>query len=106
MVLVISHDIDFLNEVITNTMFINKVTHKIKVYKGNYTEFKRLYADEMMQKELRIKEQEREIKHLQEVVKKAESASRTNHNIKRLGQSRKKMLEKKLDELETREENI
>ena len=104
MVLVISHDIDFLNEVITKTMFINKVTHKIKVYKGNYTEFKRLYADEMMQKELRIKEQEREIKHLQEVVKKAESASRTNHNIKRLGQSRKKMLEKKLDELETREE--
>ena len=104
MVLVISHDIDFLNEVITNTMFINKVTHKIKVYKGNYTEFKRLYADEMMQKELRIKEQEREIKHLQEVIKKAESASRTNHNIKRLGQSRKKMLEKQLDELETREE--
>lgn len=104
MVLVISHDIDFLNEVITKTMFINKVTHKIKVYKGNYTEFKRLYADEMMQKELRIKEQEREIKHLQEVVKKAESASRTNHNIKRLGQSRKKMLEKKLEELETREE--
>jgi len=104
MVLVISHDIDFLNEVITKTMFINKVTHKIKIYKGNYTEFKRLYADEMIQKELRIKEQEREIKHLQEVVKKAESASRTNHNIKRLGQSRKKMLEKKLDELETREE--
>lgn len=103
-ILVISHDIDFLNEVITKTMFVNKVTHKIKVYKGNYKEFKRLYADEMMQKELRIKEQEREIKHLQEVIKKAESASRTNHNIKRLGQSRKKVLAKKLEELETREE--
>ena len=104
MVLVISHDIDFLNEVVTKTMFINKVTHKIKVYKGNYKEFKRLYADEMMQKKLRIKEQEREIKKLEEVVKRAESASRTNHNLKRLGESRKKMLEKKLDELETREE--
>lgn len=104
MVLVISHDIDFLNEVITKTMFINKVTHKIKIYKGNYTEFKRLYADEMMQKELRIKEQEREIKHLQEVVKKAEQASATNHKLKRMGQSRKKLLEKKLDELETREQ--
>ena len=104
MVLVISHDIDFLNEVVTKTMFINKVTHKIKVYKGNYEEFKRLYADEMMQKELRIKEQEREIKKLEEVVKRAESASRTNHNLKRLGESRKKMLEKKLDELEMREE--
>ena len=99
MVLVISHDIDFLNEVVTKTMFINKVTHKIKVYKGNYKEFKRLYANEMIEKELRIKEQEREIKKLEEVVKRAEGASRTNHNLKRLGQSRKKMLEKKLDEL-------
>ena len=103
MVLVISHDIDFLNEVITKIMFINKVTHKIKIYKGNYTEFKRLYAEEMLQKELRIKEQEREIKELTEVVKKAEQASRTNHNLKRLGQSRKKMLDKKLEELETRD---
>lgn len=103
MLLVISHDIDFLNEVITKIMFINKVTHKIKIYKGNYTEFKRLYAEEMLQKELRIKEQEREIKELSEVVKKAEQASRTNHNLKRLGQSRKKMLDKKLEELETRD---
>ena len=104
MVLVISHDIDFLNEVITKTMFINKVTHKIKIYKGNYTEFKRLYASEMIQKELRIKEQEREIKHLQEVVKKAEQASATNHKLKKMGESRRKMLEKKLGELETREQ--
>ena len=103
MILVISHDIDFLNEVITKIMFINKVTHKIKIYKGNYTEFKRLYAEEMLQKELRIKEQEREIKELTEVVKKVEQASRTNHNLKRLGQSRKKMLDKKLEELETRD---
>ena len=104
MVLVISHDINFLNEVVTKIMFINKVTHNIKIYKGNYSEFKRLYADEMLQKELRIKEQQREIQKLQDIVKKAEAASRTNHNLKRLGQSRKKMLEKKLDELETKEE--
>lgn len=104
MVLVISHDIDFLNDVITKTMFINKVTKKIKVYKGNYQEFKRLYADEMMQKELRVKEQMREIKHLEEVVKKAEQASATNHKLKKMGQSRKRQLEKKLNELETIEQ--
>ena len=103
MLLVISHDIDFLNEVINKFMFINKLTHKIKIYKRNYTEYKLLYAEEMLQKELRIKEQEREIKELTEVVKKAEQASRTNHNLKRLGQSRKKMLDKKLEELETRD---
>ena len=105
MVLVISHDISFLNEIVNKIMFINKVTHKIKVYKGNYHEFKRLYANEMLEKELRIKEQMREIKKLQEVVKKAESASRTNHNLKRLGQSRKKMLEHKLENLEEKEES-
>ncbi len=104
MILVISHDVEFLNQVTTKTMFINKVTHKIKVYKGSYQEFKRLYANEMMEKELRIEAQEKEIKKLQEVVKRAESASRTNHNLKRLGQSRKKMLEKKLESLEGREE--
>ena len=104
MILVISHDIDFLNEIITKTMFINKVTHKIKVYKGNYKEFKRLYAVEMLEKERKRAEQLREIKHLEEIVKKSEQASRTNHNIKRLGQSRKKLLEKKRNELEEEEE--
>ena len=104
MVLVISHDIDFLNDIVTKTMFINKVTHKIKVYKGNYKEFKRLYADEMMLKERKREEQLKEIKQLQEVVDRAEQASRTNHKLKKMGQSRKKLLDKKLEELETVEE--
>lgn len=104
MVLVISHDIDFLNDIVTKTMFINKVTHKIKVYKGNYKEFKRLYADEMMLKERKRTEQLKEIKQLQEVVDRAEQASRTNHKLKKMGQSRKKLLDKKLEELETVEE--
>lgn len=103
-VLIISHDIDFLNEIITKTMFINKVTHKIKIYRGNYHEFKRQYACEMLQKEVRIREQEREIKHLEEVVYKINQASATNHKLKKMGKSRKKTLEKKLAELETREE--
>lgn len=103
-VLIISHDIDFLNEIITKTMFINKVTHKIKIYRGNYHEFKRQYACEMLQKEVRIREQEREIKHLEEVVSKINQASATNHKLKKMGKSRKKTLEKKIAELETREE--
>lgn len=104
MILVISHDIDFLNDIVTKTMFINKVTHKIKVYKGNYKEFKRLYADEMMLKERKRTEQLKEIKQLQEVVDRAEQASRTNHKLKKMGQSRKKLLDKKLEELEIVEE--
>lgn len=101
--LIISHDIDFLNEVVDKIMFINKVTHKISIYDGNYSDFKRAYAREMVAKENRIIEQEREIAKLEEIVKRAEQASATNHNLKRLGASRKIQLDKKLSELETRE---
>lgn len=101
--LIISHDIDFLNEISDRIMFINKVTHKIKMYDGNYAVFKREYAKEMARKEMRILMQEREIARLEEIVKRAEQASRTNHNLKRLGASRKKELEKKLETLETRD---
>ena len=34
-------------------MFINKVTHKISVYDGNYTAYKKKYAEEKRAKELR-----------------------------------------------------
>lgn len=101
--LVISHDISFLNEVVDKILFINKITHKITLYDGNYSDFKRRYALDMARKEARIVEQEREIKKLQEIVRKAESASVTNHNLKRLGKSRQKELDKKLSMLEVRD---
>ena len=101
--LIISHDIDFLNVTVDKIMFINKTNHKIKIYDGNYSKFKKTYAKEMAEKETRIVNQEREIERLQEIVKRAEQASRTNHKLKRLGESRRIQLEKKLDELETRD---
>lgn len=36
MVMIISHDIPFLNRIINKILFINKATHKITVYSGNY----------------------------------------------------------------------
>lgn len=101
--LIISHDIDFLNAVVDKILFIDKVTHKMTVYDGNYTDFKRQYAREMSDKENRIVNQEREIAKLEAFIKRTEQASATNHKLKRLGASRKKMLESKLAELETRD---
>ncbi|MEG1360195.1 MAG: ATP-binding cassette domain-containing protein, partial [Clostridia bacterium] len=40
MVLIISHDMDFLNSIINKVMFINKVTKKIAVYDGDYHTYK------------------------------------------------------------------
>jgi len=104
-VLIISHDIEFLNEIVNKILFVNKVTHKITVYDGNYTKFKHQYAQEQLLKELRITQQEREIKKLSELVQKAKQASRTNHNLKRLGQERELKLEKAIANLEKRDKD-
>ncbi len=103
MVLIISHDIDFLNQIINKIMFINKVTHKISVYEGDYYTYKKKYAEEQRLREMGIQQQEKEIKELSEFVQRAKQASQTNHAIKRMGQERALRLEKKKRKLKTRD---
>lgn len=103
MVLVISHDIDFLNQITTKTLFINKTNHKLKVYNGNYSVFRRQYAEELAIQDRRITEQEREIKRINEFIERARNAKRSNTALIRQGHVREKMLDRKLAELETRE---
>lgn len=102
-VLIISHDIDFLNQIINKVMFINKVTHKISVYDGDYYTYKKKYAEEQRVREMAIVQQEKEIKELSEFVQRAKQASQTNHAIKRMGQERAARLEKKRRELQVRD---
>lgn len=104
MVLVISHDADFLNTVCNKTLFLNKITHKTKVYRGNYSEFRKQRANELAEQEKRISEQEREIKRMEEFVMRTKAAKRSNTAFIRQGQVREKQLEKKLEQLEVREE--
>ena len=102
-VLVISLDVDFLNTVTNKTLFVNKTTHKIKLYKGNYTAFRRQYAAEKAAEDQRISLEEREIKRLEEFVKRARAAKRSNTALIGMGHQREKVLEKRLAALETRE---
>lgn len=103
-VLVISHDIDFLNTVTNKILFVNKTTHKMKVYHGNYNDFRRQYASEKAAEDARITEQEREIKRLSEFVARARAAKRSNTALIGMGHQREKVLAKKLAELGTREQ--
>jgi ATP-binding cassette subfamily F protein 3 len=103
MVLVISHDTEFLDTITDHILFLNKTTHKAKAYKGNYTDFRRQYAEELAEQDRRITEQEREIKRIREFVIRARNAKRSNYSLIRQGHVREKMLERKLDELEERE---
>lgn len=104
MILVISHDVEFLDTVTNKTLFLNKTTHKTKAYNGNYTAFRRQYAEEKAEQDRRITEQEREIKRIQEFVERARNAKRSNTALIRQGHVREKMLDRKMAELELREE--
>lgn len=101
-VLIISHDIDFLNRIINKIMYINKATHKISVYDGDYYIYKKKYAEEQRIREMAIVQQEKEIKELSDFVQKAKQASPTNHHLKRMGKERALRLDKKRGELQKR----
>lgn len=103
-VLLISHDIKFLNQITNKILFVNKSTHKMKVYRGNYDDFRRQYAEEKAAEDARITEQEREIKRLSEFVARARAAKRSNTALIGMGHQREKVLAKKLAELGTREQ--
>ncbi len=103
-VLVISHDIEFLDAITNKILFVNKTTHKMQVYNGNYTAFRRQYAEEKAAEDARITEQEREIQRLSEFVARARAAKRSNTALIGMGHQREKVLAKKLAELETREQ--
>lgn len=95
MVLIISHDVSFLNQIVNKILFIHKATHKISVYEGNYDTYKKKYALEQRLREQAIAQEEKEIRELEEFVRRANQASRTNHALKRMGQERALRLEKK-----------
>lgn len=103
-VLVISHDTEFLDSITNKTLFVNKTAHKMKAYRGNYTAFRRQYAEEKAAEDARITEQEREIKRLSEFVARARATKRSNTALIGMGHQREKVLAKKLAELETREQ--
>lgn len=100
MVLIISHDVAFLNQIINKILFIDKVTHKIFIYDGDYNTYKKKYAEEQRLRNRLISQQEKEIKELEAFVNRAKQASRTNHALKRMGQERALRLEKKKSKLQ------
>ena len=103
MVLIISHDVSFLNQIVNKILFIHKATHKISVYEGNYDTYKKKYALEQRLREQAIAQEEKEIRELEEFVRRANQASRTNHALKRMVQEGALRLEKKRSMKQTRD---
>ncbi|MDE6250923.1 MAG: ATP-binding cassette domain-containing protein [Alphaproteobacteria bacterium] len=103
-VLIISHDTEFLNKIVNKILYIDKTTHKISVFDGNYDDYMRKSAALRHARNVKIAAEERQIKSLSDFVARANAASPTNHSIKRVGHVRAKTLEKILANRTLREQ--
>ena len=94
-IFIISHDIEFLNQVSTKTLFLDKRTRKLELFDGNYNKFKKLQLEheETLLRQAQIQQQEEN--KLREIVNKYANAS---GNRKRMAQDREKKLEKLMKE--------
>lgn len=67
---VISHDTVFLNEITSNILYLNKKTHKMELFPGNFEQFERITKEReiRLEKEAAMEQKERE--HLQRIIDK------------------------------------
>jgi len=84
--LLISHDRDFLDSVMTHIVHIE---HQIMtIYSGNYSQFERVRAEQLAQQQVLYERQQREIKHIQSFITrfkaKATKAKQAQSRVKTL----------------------
>ena len=94
-VFIISHDIDFLNQITTKTLFLDKRTRKIELFDGNYSKFEKLQIERERTLHRQAQIQQQEENKLREIVNKYATAS---GNRKRMAQDREKKLKKLMAE--------
>ena len=92
-VYVISHDIEFLNEVTTKTLFLDKRLKTFELFNGNYDKFKKVIDHHELEIERKIEKQEEEEIKLRKIIEKYTNSS---GNRKKMAQDREKKLEKLL----------
>jgi ATP-binding cassette subfamily F protein 3 len=86
--LVVSHDRDFLDQVCTRVAHIENET--ISLFTGNYSQFETLRAEQLAQQQAMYARQQKQIKHMQSYV----DRFRYKASKARQAQSRLKMLER------------
>jgi len=86
--LLISHDRDFLDNVIEKVIYIG--SSRLEVYTGNYSDFERQRAERLAQEQSLYKKQQAQVEHLNQYI----NRFRAKASKARQAQSRIKMLEK------------
>ena len=93
-VLVISHDIEFLDQVTTKTLFIDKRNKSFNFYDGNYSKFMKVQTEREKNLLRQAEIQQQEEDKLRDIINKYATASGKR---KKMAQDREKKLEKLLE---------
>ena len=90
-VLVISHDIEFLNEVTSSILYVDKTTHKMELYPGNYEKYMKIRTERLKTQERILEKQLAEEEKLKAIIAKYIGGNEKKANI---AKDRIKKLEK------------
>lgn len=93
-VFIISHDSNFLNQVTTKTLFLDKRRKNFELYNGNYNFFKKLHAEREESLFRQAENQKEEEEKLKVIINKYSNSSGKR---KKMAQDREKKLEKLME---------
>lgn len=90
-ILVISHDIEFLNEVTQKTLYVDKIKHNVEMYNGNYEKYIKIKNERDLAKKRLYERQQKEEEKLKGIIAKYIRGNEKKGNI---AKDRIKKLEK------------
>lgn len=90
-ILVISHDIEFLNEVTKKTLYVDKIKHNVEMYNGNYEKYIKIKNERDLAKKRLYERQQKEEEKLKGIISKYIRGNEKKANI---AKDRIKKLEK------------
>lgn len=90
-ILVISHDVEFLNAVTKKTLYVDKMKHNVEIYNGNYEKYMKIKSERDLAKQRLYEKQQREEEKLKGIIAKYIRGNEKKANI---AKDRIKKLEK------------
>lgn len=91
LILIISHDTAFLDEITTKTLVINKISHKVQIYPGNYSKYLKIKQNVDIARQRLHDKQVKEEEKLKDIIRRYISGNEKKANI---AKDRIKKLEK------------
>ena len=99
-ILVISHDIEFLNEVTKKTLYVDKIKHNVEMYNGNYEKYIKIKNERDLAKKRLHDRQIKEEEKLKNIIAKYIRGNEKKENIAKYRIKKLEKLESEKIELE------